>query len=101
MQLDVRMGQRKSIAMRPAAQAAVERVVHELIDLAAAVADRKGREIMAALVRMRAADIGIQRLQAMDHALLGQLVQRAVDLGRRSEERRVGKECRSRWSPYH
>ena len=26
----------------------------------------------------------------------------AVDWrGRRSEERRVGKECRSRWSPYH
>ena len=26
----------------------------------------------------------------------------AVDLpGARSEERRVGKECRSRWSPYH
>ena len=23
------------------------------------------------------------------------------DLNRRSEERRVGKECRSRWSPYH
>src|SRR2546430_3403706 len=23
------------------------------------------------------------------------------DLSRRSEERRVGKECRSRWSPYH
>ena len=23
------------------------------------------------------------------------------DLGNRSEERRVGKECRSRWSPYH
>ena len=22
-------------------------------------------------------------------------------LGNRSEERRVGKECRSRWSPYH
>ena len=22
-------------------------------------------------------------------------------LGTRSEERRVGKECRSRWSPYH
>src|SRR3712207_8270313 len=25
----------------------------------------------------------------------------AVDAGHRSEERRVGKECRSRWSPYH
>ena len=23
------------------------------------------------------------------------------DVGWRSEERRVGKECRSRWSPYH
>ena len=23
------------------------------------------------------------------------------DSSRRSEERRVGKECRSRWSPYH
>ena len=29
---------------------------------------------------------------------LGQVV---VGLGLRSEERRVGKECRSRWSPYH
>ena len=25
----------------------------------------------------------------------------ATDKGLRSEERRVGKECRSRWSPYH
>ena len=24
-----------------------------------------------------------------------------VETGNRSEERRVGKECRSRWSPYH
>ena len=24
-----------------------------------------------------------------------------VAVGARSEERRVGKECRSRWSPYH
>src|SRR5574337_1994609 len=27
--------------------------------------------------------------------------QRPVPLASRSEERRVGKECRSRWSPYH
>ena len=25
----------------------------------------------------------------------------AIVAGIRSEERRVGKECRSRWSPYH
>ena len=24
-----------------------------------------------------------------------------IYMSRRSEERRVGKECRSRWSPYH
>ena len=24
-----------------------------------------------------------------------------IEDGQRSEERRVGKECRSRWSPYH
>src|SRR3712207_2671886 len=28
-------------------------------------------------------------------------VEEQEDLGCRSEERRVGKECRSRWSPYH
>ena len=28
-------------------------------------------------------------------------IKRRLLLGRRSEERRVGKECRSRWSPYH
>src|SRR2546422_6028801 len=29
------------------------------------------------------------------------LTQMVEDQPRRSEERRVGKECRSRWSPYH
>src|SRR6476646_10986685 len=33
---------------------------------------------------------------------VGRHVENAKDPGRaRSEERRVGKECRSRWSPYH
>src|SRR5687768_17711422 len=33
---------------------------------------------------------------------LGEAVRRtSVDRHARSEERRVGKECRSRWSPYH
>ena len=27
--------------------------------------------------------------------------EKVVDVTERSEERRVGKECRSRWSPYH
>src|SRR3712207_8300299 len=32
---------------------------------------------------------------------LGHNFARAFDIAYRSEERRVGKECRSRWSPYH
>ena len=32
-------------------------------------------------------------------ALASELAEYGVDV--RSEERRVGKECRSRWSPYH
>src|SRR3712207_7931484 len=32
---------------------------------------------------------------------LDRLLQLRRDVGERSEERRVGKECRSRWSPYH
>ena len=40
---------------------------------------------------------GVRRI-SISHPQLGVL--RDYDLGR-SEERRVGKECRSRWSPYH
>ena len=41
------------------------------------------------MVMIRAADLEATNLQ------------RQGQLGLRSEERRVGKECRSRWSPYH
>src|SRR2546430_16664632 len=33
--------------------------------------------------------------------VLGEQGAKALRGGKRSEERRVGKECRSRWSPYH
>ena len=32
---------------------------------------------------------------------MSQAVQKTLENNGRSEERRVGKECRSRWSPYH
>src|SRR5260221_14788500 len=38
-------------------------------------------------------------MQGSTFTAYSQLVKKSV--GRRSEERRVGKECRSRWSPYH
>src|ERR1039457_67872 len=38
---------------------------------------------------------------AEEAELLASLLERHECTGPRSEERRVGKECRSRWSPYH
>src|SRR2546430_8505905 len=41
-------------------------------------------------------------LQPFDELAVARLREEARDrVGDRSEERRVGKECRSRWSPYH
>ena len=39
--------------------------------------------------------------QIIPHRYPFALVDKIVDGEERSEERRVGKECRSRWSPYH
>src|SRR5687767_7585675 len=47
----------------------------------------------------QAGSIGILQIPPMD---LGQVeIIKGVASALRSEERRVGKECRSRWSPYH
>src|SRR2546427_6050379 len=51
-----------------------------------------------ARARPRAAPPGLRGREA--HALVPRGA-RHRERARRSEERRVGKECRSRWSPYH
>ena len=38
--------------------------------------------------------------EEVNYDKLEELINMQIDNGR-SEERRVGKECRSRWSPYH
>src|SRR5260221_14684696 len=40
-------------------------------------------------------------IEWLDRAMHASNVERHFAIERRSEERRVGKECRSRWSPYH
>src|SRR2546426_5207129 len=40
-------------------------------------------------------------LSSQYELLIGSVVVSPLNFGSRSEERRVGKECRSRWSPYH
>ena len=42
-----------------------------------------------------------ERLVCQANRPVNELHKQAVAMVRRSEERRVGKECRSRWSPYH
>ena len=45
-----------------------------------------GKEVLQMLVRLYAGEVILEKITIDDV---------------RSEERRVGKECRSRWSPYH
>ena len=44
-------------------------------------------------------DLTQQELADLSHVSVKQIAN--IEKGKRSEERRVGKECRSRWSPYH
>src|SRR3712207_6911722 len=57
------------------------------------------REVGDALERV--APVVLADAEVLEHHLAAQPAGRERDGGRRSEERRVGKECRSRWSPYH
>ena len=45
--------------------------------------------------------LGILESKAGEYKFAEKTLKEAVTLNSRSEERRVGKECRSRWSPYH
>src|ERR1044072_9956818 len=74
-------------------------------DLALGVGDALDQVVAARI----GGDLAGQALLDLDVELVGPrevpgLIDRRADLAdirRRSEERRVGKECRSRWSPYH
>src|SRR2546421_8673083 len=57
--------------------------------------------LMPVLVDMesRGVCIDLTRLGEISRAFAAELA--ALERAIRSEERRVGKECRSRWSPYH
>ena len=58
--------------------------------------------------RLKQIDLYASQASEIQHRVLSRLVNQAAqtEWGKkydyaRSEERRVGKECRSRWSPYH
>ena len=45
--------------------------------------------------------VSLEHLDLICEALNCELDELIIRVPNRSEERRVGKECRSRWSPYH
>src|SRR2546426_11302722 len=47
------------------------------------------------------ARLGLRGVRQDDRELVAPQAARHIRAAQRSEERRVGKECRSRWSPYH
>src|SRR4030042_618207 len=89
----------------PRKLAALERIIHPVIirELRAWVKTCRGRKgIFVAEVPL----LFEKRLERLFDLVIVVTVRRSVLIGRivkkyRSEERRVGKECRSRWSPYH
>src|SRR3712207_5090529 len=58
---------------------------------------RRIREATEAIAR----GVGVRGLLNIQYALGADILYVLEANPRRSEERRVGKECRSRWSPYH
>ena len=64
-----------------------------------------GPSLAGSAIREAAAGAGKVNFQAVTHyaslMLLCYVGSALLGFGIRSEERRVGKECRSRWSPYH
>src|SRR2546425_7253719 len=64
--------------------------------------DAEAREIFD-YARKRAGAVSVIPCYAVSDSAADTIVDLAATFGagRRSEERRVGKECRSRWSPYH
>src|SRR5256885_13745259 len=60
-------------------------------------------EVMAAAKRENAIPYDVKDVELGHHGKQCSFdaIVKKYNLGRRSEERRVGKECRSRWSPYH
>ena len=83
-----------------------EELLYDLADLFKVFSDTTRIKILYALMgrELCVADIAeatATSQSAVSHQLRTLKQSHLVKFRRRSEERRVGKECRSRWSPYH
>src|SRR2546423_10653766 len=97
-----------ALALRYVAESRVQ-VKHRAFDIAGAVTVTSGLVVLVyAIVKAQAFGWGSARTLALGAVAVALLLafvaierRSKAPLMRRSEERRVGKECRSRWSPYH
>ena len=64
------------------------------------VTQLKSEKLAAVWSRVESKHYAEEQSERLHAEMAAPEVQEVRDL-RRSEERRVGKECRSRWSPYH
>src|SRR5574343_1983841 len=72
-----------------------------LVLLSLLVAPTKTDELLSAESTLKEVNKGLTELEAKRKERTSVLDAICTRLMNRSEERRVGKECRSRWSPYH
>src|SRR3989441_2336006 len=87
-----------AVARMAALHAEYRAAAEELERLRGADRDRAQRED---LLRFQVSELDAARLRVGEEEELRAERRRWQHAERRSEERRVGKECRSRWSPYH
>ena len=91
-----------SINMRSVTSIALMTIVFALILYIADVRKKENISSLASISMFTIVFIGfMQTLAIMPGVSRAGIVITAALLANRSEERRVGKECRSRWSPYH
>ena len=63
--------------------------------------DYELNELFFEQLDIRRPDIFLEAVKGSPSETIGDIITKADKVFARSEERRVGKECRSRWSPYH
>ena len=85
------------IAAASANAEVLDPVTPDVLLLDAGLGDEDSLSVAAAIAKRRSAT----RVVIMDLMPTNEDIVQFVNAGDRSEERRVGKECRSRWSPYH
>ena len=73
----------------------------ELARAVAAQRDRLDLDVLARAYQVSAQAHRGQKRQSGDDFVSHSVAVATILADQRSEERRVGKECRSRWSPYH